>query len=71
MNTDKIIELLGELAIREHVLRDDDPWYSCPKAEDGSANPAWGKDECSCGVDEHNAKVMMLIKQYKIAKGDL
>jgi hypothetical protein len=33
----------------------EDPWYSCPKHEEGCANEAEG-DECNCGADEINAQ---------------
>ena len=34
----------------------EDPWYSCPKSEEGCANDNQG-DECTCGADYHNEKV--------------
>jgi hypothetical protein len=34
----------------------EDPWYSCPKHPEGTANDFKG-DECDCGADEFNAKI--------------
>ncbi len=34
----------------------EDPWYSCPKAEDGCADEREGT-ECNCGADEWNAQI--------------
>lgn len=50
-----VLEALRKLARRSHYYCEDS-WYSCPKAEDGSANDAKGGD-CDCGADEHNAEV--------------
>lgn len=47
---------------RDHVTVADN-FYSCPKSESGCDDPAWGPDECSCGADEHNARVDSLIAQ--------
>lgn len=56
-----IITRIQELAIREH-RKCEDPYYSCPKAENGEfAAPTKGKN-CDCGVDEHNHEVGELIK---------
>lgn len=38
----------------------EDPWYSCPLAEDGCADDRKGPG-CECGADAHNAKVDALI----------
>ncbi len=35
----------------------DDPWYSCPKSEDGCINESLPKDYCNCGADAHNARI--------------
>lgn len=43
------------LATRQHYYCEDS-WYSCPKAEGGCLNEAWGSD-CNCGADEHNKRV--------------
>jgi hypothetical protein len=34
----------------------EDPWYSCPKHEEGCANAGKGT-ECDCGADEWNAEI--------------
>ena len=33
----------------------EDAWYSCPKHEGYAKDD--GQDECTCGADEHNAKL--------------
>jgi hypothetical protein len=55
------IKEIAKLAKREHYYCVDS-WYSCPKAEDGCANDDYDENECSCGADEHNAKIEKLIK---------
>jgi hypothetical protein len=50
-----LIRQLAGLARRKHYTCED-PWYSCPQSECGSANDNAGA-ECDCGADEHNAKV--------------
>jgi len=57
--TDSLIQTLAKLAIREHYYCDD-RWYSCPKAPEGCADDSQG-DECNCGADKHNEKVLDLI----------
>lgn len=32
-----------------------DPWYSCPKSEEGCADER--KTDCNCGADQHNAAI--------------
>lgn len=34
----------------------EDPWYSCPKSQDGCANDRAGAD-CNCGADAFNAEL--------------
>lgn len=53
--------------IRERILQlkiahieCEDPWYSCPKCDDGCANEAEG-DDCNCGADSHNKIVDELL----------
>lgn len=41
----------------------EDPWYSCPKHEDGCADDRRGP-ECDCGADEWNAKVDAVLAPY-------
>lgn len=55
------LEALRKLARRSHY-HCEDPWYSCPKAEDGSANDAKGND-CDCGADDHNANVELVFAE--------
>jgi hypothetical protein len=54
-NQRNLIQQLAGLARRKHYTCED-PWYSCPQSECGSANDNAGA-ECDCGADEHNAKV--------------
>ncbi len=44
----------------------EDPWYSCPKAEDGCANDAAGT-ECDCGYE---GRVQKLIALYADGQRD-
>ena len=50
-----LLEQLKKLALRNHY-ECEDPWYSCPKSEEGCADDERG-DECTCGADSHNAEV--------------
>lgn len=52
---------LGHLAYRWHY-ECEDPWYSCPKSEDGCVNEHAGED-CNCGADAHNAKVKQVLDE--------
>lgn len=45
---------------RDHIAVAD-AFYSCPKSATGCDDPAWSADECSCGADEHNARVDALV----------
>jgi hypothetical protein len=62
MNNIEVMKLAMKLALDElennrrthHYC--EDPWYSCPKHEDGCANEAEG-DKCNCGADEANAEI--------------
>ena len=56
---DNIKAIREALVMRNHLYCED-PWYSCPKVEDGCANPSVGAD-CDCGADEHNAKVTLAL----------
>ncbi len=58
MNTQLVIQV--EALRRQHVWCDD-CWYSCPKSEDGCCNDNYSPDECTCGADDHNARVDTLI----------
>lgn len=53
------VEQLANLAMREHYWCEDG-WYSCPFAEDGCSNDDIDPTKCTCGADEHNAKVKSL-----------
>lgn len=63
------IELEDFLKIKEFVTsisnepheECDDPWYSCPKSENGCLNENAG-DSCTCGADSRNEKVDVIIK---------
>lgn len=59
-NNDKLIALLESLR-RNHLIVEDDCWYSCPKAIGWDGEPACCNDqygsECNCGADEHNARL--------------
>ena len=47
---------LRALARRPHDVCEDS-WYTCPKHPEGSSNVERVGSACSCGADEHNAKV--------------
>lgn len=52
------VETLRELlkqSKRSHYYCED-PWYSCPKAEEGCADDS-KEDVCDCGAEDWNAKV--------------
>ena len=53
-------------ANRRSHLYCEDPWYSCPKHEDGCANDLEG-DECNCGADEANQKIDQAITALRAA----
>ena len=63
MKNDEIITSLLDMAMRPHTICGE-PWYSCPKSSEGSTDTSYSKDECTCGADEHNAKVLKLINKY-------
>jgi hypothetical protein len=44
----------------------EDPWYSCPKDEDGCANDSMGH-ECNCGADKANAEIDKAITSLRQA----
>ena len=48
----------------------EDPWYSCPKHEDGCANDAYG-DECNCGADKVNADIDKAIVAVNAALAEI
>lgn len=58
-----LIELkkLKNLARREHFYCEV-CWYSCPKTEGVSSDDSAGND-CTCGADKHNEKVMELYEE--------
>jgi hypothetical protein len=56
---EELEKIRESLVIRKHTYCED-PWYSCPKAENGCSNPNSG-DQCNCGADEHNASVGQII----------
>jgi hypothetical protein len=39
-----------------------DPWYSCPKHEDGCADESQGLGQCNCGADKANQELDEVIK---------
>jgi hypothetical protein len=42
----------------------EDSWYSCPQAEGGCSDEAWGT-ECTCGADSHNAALAAHLEKLK------
>lgn len=57
MNQQLLIEIqnLKRLAIRFHDVCDD-PWYNCPKCEEGCPDVSKGTN-CTCNADRHNEQV--------------
>lgn len=51
-------EYLESTRMKHHTSPDD--WYSCPKSEDGCADPEQGK-KCNCGADLFNARLDNII----------
>ena len=45
------IKLIEAAEKRTHHYECEDPWYSCPKSENGCADDRMGP-ECTCGADE-------------------
>ena len=45
------IKLMEAAEKRTHHYECEDPWYSCPKSENGCADDRMGP-ECTCGADE-------------------
>lgn len=65
MSLDEQLDELVKLATRRHYWCDDS-YYSCPANEEGCSNPAYEEtNECQCGADEHNAKVVSLAAEIK------
>lgn len=64
-----LIADLTQLSMRSHHYCED-TWYSCPKAPEGCANDAEG-DECNCGADEHNSKVLEVARNITYKLGEL
>lgn len=61
----KLLAANARIAELEKALREakrnhsacDDPWYTCPMHPDGCADSSREKDECTCGAEDHNAKI--------------
>ena len=65
----KEIQTFLEGSRRKHDYCND-PWYSCPKAEEGCTDKRLGND-CICGADDYNKRLdVILEKLSKIKKGE-
>ena len=53
---------------REHYSCED-PWYSCPRSDDGCLNEGEGT-ECNCGADNFNALLDDLLTGMKLVPAD-
>jgi hypothetical protein len=51
-----VAEMLAPLR-REHLVVDEDNWYSCPMSEECNRDSYTGEPRCNCGADAHNARV--------------
>lgn len=60
---DSLLSKLCDLARRSH-LQIEDCWYSCGKSEDFCGDTI-ETGQCTCGADEHNAKVEELYQRLK------
>ena len=52
---ERLLEIIESMRRKHHYWVEEDCWYSCPAHEDYC-----GEDLhhiCTCGLDEHNAKV--------------
>lgn len=57
-----LLKELEKLKI-EHYQVDEDPWYSCPLADGGCADPDVPKGTCNCNAGTHNKRVDAIIKE--------
>jgi hypothetical protein len=56
----KVDELIAKLeGLKINHNTSEDPWYSCPKSEEGCYDDH--QEGCTCGADKHNAEVDSLI----------
>ena len=63
-----IVEELESLR-RDHY-ECEDPWFSCPKSNEGCSDPSRG-DVCTCGAEDHNAKLDAIIRYIRANGLDL
>ncbi len=62
MSGDRLLELLESLR-RDHLIVDEDCWYSCPKS--GSCCNEEAGSECDCGADAENAVLDEVIAEVR------
>lgn len=55
------IQVLREKLRREHLVVDEDCYYSCPKSGQ-CCNENKPEDRCECGADRHNANLEDLLR---------
>jgi len=72
MNENERLRAALEAARIPHHQCDGDPWYSCPKSEEGHICPDDSKGldctcPCNCGADEHNARIDEALAKYIIS----
>lgn len=59
----EIIKKIEALKIGHYYC--EDPWYSCPLAEDGCINEAYEDNECNCNAEGHNKKIDEIIAELR------
>lgn len=60
---ERVAQLEAALAAakREHLVLEEDCWYSCPKSGQ-SCNDDADSSSCTCGADYHNAAIDRTLK---------
>lgn len=56
---DHIVQQINRLRVPHYIC--EDPWFSCPKSEEGCANDN-APDECTCIAEEHEQRVVALLQ---------
>ena len=59
------LDSLEKFATRQHREGEDDPWYSCPKSPEGSANDSIDHNLCNCGADSYNKQLKEDVQELR------
>lgn len=58
------MDIIKELeSLKEEHYICEDCWYSCPKSEEGCCDEQYSKDVCTCGADNRNSKIDLIIAE--------